>query len=127
MSGFTAPLRLAETGEHQQGRPVYVTTQRLTYRLGAERALMVVVVPHGTRTDLASVPSWARKWFAPSGPWAPATVVHDYLYAEALVSRAMADWIFLEAMATLNVSPIRRWMMWAAVRLGGARGYGKPT
>ena len=80
------------------------------------------LVPAGTETDFASVPR-PFVWFLPTyGPYTKAAILHDYLWRHAVpkgdISLADADGIFRRAMRELRVPFLRRWMMWAAVRLG---------
>jgi hypothetical protein len=62
-------------------------------------------------------------------PGAKAAVVHDYLYASlglgGRYSRAQADGIFREALRALGVPLWKRTLLWAAVRVGGAGGWGR--
>jgi len=55
--------------------------------------------------------------------------VHDYLYAtrglDGRYSRAQADAIFRRALGELAVPLWKRTLLWAAVRLGGAGGWGR--
>lgn len=76
------------------------------------------VVPTGMSTDFASVPRPFVWLLPPYGAYTKAAILHDYLcQEEAGVSRADADGLFRRAMRELDVPVIRRWMMWAAVRL----------
>jgi len=54
--------------------------------------------------------------------------VHDYLYASSGLSgrfsRARADGLFRQALADSGVPAWKRFVLWAAVRLGGAGGWG---
>ena len=78
------------------------------------------VVPTDFDTNFASVPRplW---WLVPRyGRHTKAAVIHDWLWDEARAgrfSKADADGIFRRAMRELGVGFVRRWMMWAAVRL----------
>ncbi len=75
-------------------------------------------VPAGFRTDLASVPR-IFFWLFPSyGAYTKAAILHDYLCETKLVSRADADGLFRRTMRELEVPFLRRWMMWAGVRVG---------
>lgn len=79
-------------------------------------------VPAHKRTDFASVPR-AFVWFIPRyGRYTKAAILHDYLCSIAVpagrISRIDADGIFRQAMRELGVPFLRRWIMWAAVRLG---------
>jgi hypothetical protein len=90
----------------------------LTYYASTE----VFEVPVGEHTDFASVPR-VFVWFIPRyGRYTKAAILHDYLCSVCVpagrVSRIEADGIFRQAMRELGVPFLRRWIMWAAVRLG---------
>jgi hypothetical protein len=86
----------------------------ITYRGNKD----VFTVPHQFRTDFASVPRPFVWLLPPYGAYTKAAILHDYLCKpEAEVRRADADGLFRRAMWELGVPFIRRWMMWAAVRL----------
>jgi hypothetical protein len=78
------------------------------------------VVPAGERTDFASVPR-PFVWFIPRyGRYTKAAILHDHLCRlshEGRFHRREADAVFRQAMRTENVAFLRRWIMWAAVRL----------
>jgi hypothetical protein len=82
------------------------------------------LVQAGFSTDLASVPR-PVVWLLPRyGRYTKAAILHDYLCHEArtgLFNRNDADGIFRRAMRELEVSFARRWMMWAAVRIGSGK------
>lgn len=79
----------------------------------------IIRVPAGFETNYASTP-WLVWWICPpDGLWTPAAVVHDYLYATGIVSRAEADLIFLILMRRLGVPKFQRRMMYRALRLFG--------
>lgn len=74
-------------------------------------------VPAGFRTDFASVPR-VFVWLLPRyGVFTRAAILHDHLVRSGVVGRSDADGLFRRAMRELGVSFVRRWMMWAAVRL----------
>ena len=90
----------------------------LTYYASTE----VFEVPVGEHTDFASVPR-EFVWFIPRyGRYTKAAILHDYLCSKVVpahtISRIEADGIFRQAMRELGVPFLRRWIMWAAVRLG---------
>lgn len=93
-------------------------TQPLVYQGNTDE----FTVEAGFVTDLASVPRpfW---WLVPrSGRYTPAAVLHDFLCKEARdgrFSRCDADGIFRRTLRELEVSWLRRRLMWAAVRWGG--------
>jgi len=87
----------------------------------------VIRVPKGFETDFASVPYAVSALIDPMGDNAEAAVIHDYLYAVGEPGqREKADTIFLDALAQHHVDPIRRKLMYEAVRAGGAQNYGAP-
>ena len=77
-------------------------------------------VPAGTNTDFASIPNQLR-WFVPKyGRYNRAAVLHDWLSVRAVAGdfdRSDADGIFRRSMRELGVGFLRRWVMWAAVRI----------
>jgi hypothetical protein len=79
-------------------------------------------VPAGFTTDFASVPQ-VLTWLVPRyGRYTKAAILHDYLWRECAQGRfgwADADGILRRAMRELQVPLLRRWLMWAAVRLAG--------
>jgi hypothetical protein len=78
-------------------------------------------VPQGQRTDFASVQR-LFVWFIPTyGRYTKAAILHDHLCDLARrgkFHRRDADGLFRQAMRTLGVPLLRRWIMWAAVRWG---------
>lgn len=82
-----------------------------------------ITVPIGFTVDGASIPCcfW-RVIGNPWGDYAEASVVHDWLWVEALSGRCsfrQANAVFLEAMESLDVAPWRRRLMWLGVTLAG--------
>lgn len=57
----------------------------------------------------------------------PAAVIHDLLYETGVVSRSLADAVFLEAMLVLGVARWRAYAAYAAVRVCGWRFYRAAT
>ena len=78
-----------------------------------------VEVPEGFISDLASVPRPFWRLFPPHGDYAPAAIVHDWLYDTGYLDRRTADAVFLAAMTETGVGLITRRTLWAAVRIGG--------
>lgn len=80
-------------------------------------------VPDGFVTDFASVPRIFWRLIPPTGDHGPACVLHDWLYSRKHYDgidwrhdRRYADALFYEALG--DGFPLR-WLLWAAVRLGG--------
>lgn len=115
-------------GVTRDGRAVVRLVRPLEYRVGSKDSDEVIVVPVGFETDFASVPWGFRELFPQLGPWARPAIIHDWLYANrglGRYSRADADRIFREAMEVVGVPAWRRALMYGAVRVGGARGWGR--
>jgi hypothetical protein len=85
-----------------------------------------ILVPANFPTDFASIPRIFWRVIGPpvgygsDAAYGKAAVIHDFLYANpGSRSRKDCDDIFLEAMTDLGVSPLRRRLMYAAVRCCG--------
>ena len=80
--------------------------------------VLTIEIPRGFVTDLASVPRVAWPLIGPSGSHAPAAILHDWLYrADVPFSRRTADLYFRYAMDVSGVPAVRKWILWAGVRL----------
>ncbi len=92
------------------------------------RRHVAVAVPKGYVTDFASIPGWIQWLIAPFGRHSEAAVVHDWLYTLGTKgdreSRKIADLTFRRALAIVGVKFVRRNLMYWAVRMGGASGFG---
>ena len=98
-------------------RQVTGSTFELVEPVGYDGSRDSWTVPAGFVTDFASVPR-VLIWLIPRyGDYTQAAVLHDWLVRERVVSRSDADGLFRRAMRELGVSRLRRWLMWAAVRL----------
>lgn len=108
---------------HFDGDGKYWTTEGLVEWDDPDQA-WTVSVPTGFRTDFASVPRGLWNLFPPTGRYAPAAVLHDFLYQTAHVgdveiSRGYADSVLRRASGDLGVSWMTRTLMYAGVRSGG--------
>jgi hypothetical protein len=81
------------------------------------------VIPVGFITDWASIPRIMWAIFPPTGPYAAAALIHDWLYYSGYVSRRQADKAFAEAMQILGIPAWQRALFYASVRIGGRGGY----
>lgn len=104
MSSFTDPLDLEQIdGEHWR------TLRHLEYHAGSKESEEVYTVPEGFVTDGASIPRFLWGIIGhPLGLYASAAVLHDYLYRTAIVDKARADSLLLEAMEVLGVGWLKR-------------------
>lgn len=125
--------KLQEVTELTSARRVFEITRAFRYE--SEGAGGDVPIPEGFRTDLGSIPFFARVFLSPDDPWAQAYVVHDWHYGAQAVPRETADLALWEALGipfrtyTADGRMLRalcprayRWLIWAAVRLGGRYG-----
>lgn len=118
MSSFTVPADLRMLDNYR-----FELLSKFEYHIGDYPSSDVIIVPAGTVTDLASVPRLLWVIFPPHGRYAKAAIIHDYLYANAVRTRAFADKVFLEAMEVLGVPKTKRMLMYWAVRLFGRGAY----
>ncbi len=84
---------------------------------------MVLTVPKGFETDLASTPRFAWAVFPKSGIYTEASVIHDCLYRDGQIKRKSCDKVFKKALRYCGVGAIRANLMYQAVRLGGSSSY----
>lgn len=120
MPGFMSELELREAeGNVDDGRWIVCTPLKYVSTV----ARKTFVVPQGFRTDLASVPRVPVAYWLCGGRANKPATLHDWLYSEGVVARAVADAVFLEAMEAVGVPWLYRFLMWAGVRLGGASHY----
>lgn len=113
----------------EKNRRIAVVRDPFIYVKRTKSDQFAILTPPGYETDFASIPAIAQWLIAPFGRHAEAAVVHDWLYSlgeKANASeRKQADSIFLEALKYLGVDPVRRLLMYCAVRLGGAKAFGR--
>jgi hypothetical protein len=92
-----------------------------------DNGLIVIGVPKGTLTDLASIPA-AFRWLVSNDDRRiirPA-IVHDWLYMlqgklpAMTLSRSHVDLLFYEMLRVEGMGWWKARMMWAAVRVGGS-------
>ena len=120
MSRFTTTLKTEQT-------------DRRTYTLLADLVLAddderVITVPAGYTTDFASIKVLHNAFlfvlFAlVSGYGNYAATVHDWLYEHGSLTRNEADAVLYRALRAEGVARWRAWLMWAGVRIGGAKQY----
>ena len=120
MSRFTTTLKTEQT-------------DRRTYTLLADLVLAdederTIIVPAGFVTDFASIKVLHNAFlfvlFAlVSGYGNYAATVHDWLYEHGSLTRNEADAVLYRALRAEGVARWRAWLMWAGVRIGGAKQY----
>ena len=93
----------------------FILEERLVYQSDLAG---LIIVPSGFETDLASIPRLFQTLVPKVDYHMLPAIVHDYLCRKPDFSRRMADRVFLEAMELKKVNPIRRRLMYWAVRIG---------
>ncbi|WP_027068394.1 DUF1353 domain-containing protein [Euryhalocaulis caribicus] len=121
---FSLPLRVELTGKRRSGRPIWKVLEEFRLQCRVGEAEYDIAAPVGFETDFASVPRFFWRFAPPGGPYAGAAVIHDYLYANRIGEREVADRIFLEGMIAANVEAWRRTIIFRTVRTFGGRGWG---
>ncbi len=97
----------------------YYLDAELQWVSSENASLPPVTVPKGFVTDLASIPSIFWSAYPPTGRYAYAAIVHDYLYWEQSTSRDVADEILAEAMRDAGTGKITTAGFRGALALAG--------
>jgi len=99
----------------------WIIQRSFDYHVGKYPSYVVIKIPKGFSTDLASVPRGFR-WIIPkSGKYNQAAVLHDYMCVNFYKTHQIRCEIFMESMGVLKVPAIKKQLMYWAVRLGGPR------
>lgn len=122
MSAFHTRLALEDTDTQDGGQ--WVLMRPLVYE--SDLLGVVITVPEGFQTDLASVPRIPLVYTLVGDTARAAAVIHDFLYVRPdICTRKVADAVLQEACGASGVSRWRAWLMWAGVRIGGSSHYAK--
>ncbi len=122
-------LRTGEDADFITGAPFGILVE-------VDQDVRQITVPPGLITDLTSVHLIARWIVGRVGPWLEAAIVHDYLYiawqdqpnpVARDRDRLFADLVMLAGMKAARVSLVRRYAIFAAVRVFGGFGYRRRT
>ena len=97
----------------------FILEERLVYQSDLAG---LIIVPAGFETDLASIPRIFQSLVPKVDRHMLPAIVHDYLCRLPDFKRRMADRVFLEAMKLKEVNPVRRRLMYWAVRIGAKFG-----
>lgn len=114
MSAFLTKLQFEDDG----GFP-FTLLEPLVYK--SDVLGFTVTVPEGFKTDLASIPQLLENVIPRIGAYDAAAVIHDDLYQHPPegLARGTADSVLREAMDVCHVSRVKRWAIYAGVRVGG--------
>ncbi|MBS5530192.1 DUF1353 domain-containing protein [bacterium] len=82
-------------------------------------------VPTGFISDGMSIPRFFWRLLSPpvDGRTLRASVVHDYLYATGIFSRAEADRLYRKMLIADGYPHWKAWAVWTGVRIGGRNHY----
>ncbi len=133
---YHTPLHLCrciEAVQRREGADAhYIVARPYKVRFDCNDGRREITVPEGMVTDLASVPRIARIFVGRVGPHLEAAIVHDFLYVAwqdlpdhdaRPEDRKFADRLMRAAMASAGVGYLKRWLIYAAVRIFGAGAY----
>jgi len=112
MSGFLSELKVKKVGHED-----FELIDDFIYQENDDK---FIIVPKGFRTDGASIPR--QFWSIVGNPFEEyfeSAVVHDYLYRKKIGTKSHADKVFLQAMKDQGVNPIKRRIMYWAVKYFG--------
>ena len=98
----------------------WVLRKEFGYDIGQEGSGDTIDVPLGFMTDFASIPRIFRFLVSKWGKHGNAAVLHDYCYWSQNRSREESDRILKEAMEVSKTKAWRVFLIYWAVRLGGA-------
>ena len=121
MAKFLTPLEVTQRPTDRR----WVLLAPLVYKSDLSDLIgtWLIKVPTGFDTDFASVPRLPFMFWFLGGRANHAAVLHDYLYRTAIVTRAQADRVFVEAAGVEGVNWPARWTMWTGLRVGGWAAY----
>lgn len=114
MSRFLEPLDVTT-----EDGIIWTVKEPMDYEIGNVGSGEKIEVPIGQKTDFGSVPQILWNVLPPIGLATRAFVLHDYLYTAQIYTRLKSDNVLLEAMVVLGVNPVKRWFIYAGVRMGG--------
>ena len=114
MSSFTAPLVLVALPSERGGRGEFRVYHPFRYDIGHLGSGESITVPAGFRTDLASIPWYARPFVPIAGRMAKPALLHDFLLE---TGDPRAHDIFAEALGVAGVPSLTRAIVLIAVRL----------
>jgi len=126
MSTFTTQINLESINDGKSWKLI----ESFEYHIGEYPSKNIITVPAGFITDLMTVPRFILPFFNPLlHQYSKPSIIHDWLYDKDskdkynINTRLQADKVFLEAMAVLGVSRVKRYLIYQAVRLFAKKFY----
>lgn len=128
---FLADAALVATGAYRlpglQLRPEKRLVAPIVFEMGAAGSGFFITVPAGYVTDGYSLPGkLLQAWQPESAGYLLPSILHDWLYDVGTVPRDICDRVLLQAMRAVGVAPWQRFVVYRAVRFGGAGGFAQP-
>ena len=117
MSSFKDPLILEDNNDG-----TFTLVNSFRYHLGALDNDIIITVPAGFKTDLASIPAICSVIVPKLGKHNKGAVVHDYLYQmvrEGKFDRTISDAVFYEIMKISGVRFTQRFLIYIILRSFG--------
>jgi hypothetical protein len=105
----------------QMNRPIIQKIGKYTFKLVEDFTAAGVTVPAGFEFDGASVPRILWTLFNPVGELFEASIVHDYMYENAIGTKQEADNKFYEIAKMYKAN--RAYFAYLAVKFGGKGNY----
>lgn len=117
------PLHV-DLGRRVLGLEQWAVDRRLVSHVHYHVFSTAIVVPAGFDYDGASIPWWAHPIMGAKENFEVAGCLHDALYRWQ-APRDLADLVFwlVARSGGKQVGPVRAWLGWAALRLGGEYAY----
>lgn len=131
----TGGWKYSLVNDAKSGRELVKLEEPLVWGVEGPDGPTFIIVPTGFESDYASIPRVARGFLPSFGPWARASVFHDYLYKTrgdyGRWTRKQADDMFLKFMEATAAgredgqpNRLTRGIIHRAVRAFGAGGWG---
>lgn len=125
-SSFTGELTLTHPDKDCKW---WLLGEPFSYALGFKESGLLITAPAGFATDGATIPRPFWSVFTPLGVLLRAAITHDFLYTclsngtphPLAPTRAAADKVLREAAIVAGLSKPSAWIVWASVRIFGAK------
>lgn len=114
MSSFTKPLILEALQTTNNGRGEFLVHEPFEYEVGYLGSGDKIVIPKGFKTDLCSIPWFARPFIPLSGPYAKPALLHDWLIEN---DPSRASDIFQEALDVSGINIVLRHILVVSVKI----------
>ena len=114
-------IQIGELDATSNSDGTWTLNKPLWFKYKAKNGRVVIRAPAGYRTDLFSVPWWARPVISVADIGVEAAVVHDIMCSEKIFSSGLAAEVFKFILLEKGMEPWRAWCVATAVRFGGPK------